>query len=87
MIQIQTYLNLLDLNKAHLIECLKKDNKEINIIEINYDNNYWNNIILERIVKFTKFFNNFIKDDELKYFMLLDNKENISNKLNEIYNV
>ena len=87
MIQIQTYLKLLNLNKAHLIECLKKDNKEINIIEINYDNNYWNNIILERIVKFTRFFNSFMKDDELKFFMLLDKKENISNKLNEIYNV
>jgi hypothetical protein len=61
--------------KGHLVEAYKKkDNTQINIIEVDFDNDYMN-IIIEKIFKFGIFFNNFIKDDNIKLKILNSNDE------------
>lgn len=70
--QIMTYLNILDLPKAHLVESLKNNKNEINIIELEYSETYWQNQILNRIIHFTKFFDSFLKEDSYKIALLND---------------
>lgn len=46
-IQIQTYLQLLEQEKAHLVECYNDGTqKHVNIIEVEHDEDMWNNVIL-----------------------------------------
>ena len=46
-IQIQSYLHLLEQGRGHLVECYN-DGKEkhVNIIEVEHDENIWNDVIL-----------------------------------------
>lgn len=70
--QVMTYLNILDLPKAHLVESLKNNKNEINIIELEYSEKYWQNQVFNKIVQFTKFFDSFLAEDSYKIALLND---------------
>ena len=70
-IQTFVYMFLLGYRKSHLVEALKDKKCDINIIEINYDDDYWKEIVSE-IKKFIDFFSNiFMNNIELKEEILL----------------
>lgn len=80
--QIQTYMYILGLNKGHLVESLKKNGEiNINIIEENFDQEYWDNIILKRLNNFIKLFHIFLDNIDLKTFVLLGEENEIDNTL------
>ena len=76
--QIMAYLNILDLESAHLVESLKNNSQEMNIIEVDYDNEYWDTEIINKVIKFVKFFNIFLENDSYKIAVL--NKPSILNE-------
>jgi hypothetical protein len=67
--QIQTYLKLLNLDKAHLVESLSND---INIIDVDFEEDYWK-FILGRLLNFISFFYNFLENKELQTDLILKN--------------
>lgn len=70
-IQTFVYMFLLGYRQSHLVEALKDKKCDINIIEINYDDDYWKEIVSE-IKKFIDFFSNiFMNNIELKEEILL----------------
>ena len=70
-IQTFVYMFLLGYRQSHLVEALKDKKCDINIIEINYDEDYWKEIVNE-IKKFIDFFSNiFMNNIELKEEILL----------------
>lgn len=70
-IQTFVYMFLLGYRQSHLVEALKDKKCDINIIEINYDEDYWKEIVCE-IKKFIDFFSNiFMNNIELKEEILL----------------
>lgn len=74
-IQIMSYLHLFGLEKGHLVEAhKKKDQTDINIIEVLYDTEYMNNII-SKIIDFINFYLKFIIDHEFKINLLKNNNE------------
>jgi len=91
-IQVQLYLHALKFQQAYLVEGINsktnsktnsKNNMNMNIYvnEIAYDDIYVNEIILSRLVKFTEFFETFIKDDKMKQTILKNDPQG------EIYNI
>ncbi len=75
--QIQTYLKLLNLDKANLVENLSNN---INIIDVNFEEDYWK-FILKRLLNFITFFYNFLENNELQEALLL--KNSVYNLTNE----
>jgi hypothetical protein len=84
-VQVLSYLKLLDLDMAHLVESLKNDRQEMNVIQIVFDTNFWKKEILNKIVLFIDFFNNFINNTEMK-IKLLNNPEIIDSLYNSYIN-
>jgi len=69
-VQIMCYIHIFSSKKAHLIEALKKkDNTTINIIEVNYDETYMNNII-QKLELFGNFFYEFMKNKQMRIEIL-----------------
>jgi len=65
-VQIMCYMNLFESLKGHLVEALKKKtNTDINIIEVDYDENYMTYII-SKIIVFGHFFYDFFNNDKIK---------------------
>jgi len=79
--QIQTYMYILGLSQGHLVESFKRQGEvTLNIIEENFDQEYWNNIVLARLNNFIKLFHLFLDSVDLKTFILLggeDEKEQV----------
>lgn len=74
--QIQSYLQILDLKKAHLVESMKIGaNAEVNVLPIVRDDVYWQFQVLPRLLGFIKFFHLFLRDDYMKCFILLGDKD------------
>ena len=74
-VQIMCYMHLFNVRKGHLVEAhKKKDGTEINIIDVDYDNEYMNNIF-RKIADFTLFFNNFILNHDAKINLLKNNDD------------
>ena len=72
-VQVYAYLYILDSNEAHLVEFLNKNNDpKINILEVIYNQTFWENEILAKIYKFIKFFHKFLENDALKVMLLTD---------------
>lgn len=72
-IQIFAYMFILNKNKSKLVECFKKKNEcDINIIDVEFDKNFWENNICVKIESFIKKFQKFLNNDELKKQLLLD---------------
>ena len=76
-VQITCYMFLFGTSKGHLVEAFrKKDGTDINIIEVNFDENYMS-YIFDKIILFAKFYSKFIKNEEMK-INILKNKEEIT---------
>jgi hypothetical protein len=62
-----TYLFLHKSSKGYLIEALKsKGDNNINIITVDYEEKYFNEEILNKIIDFINFFEKLIGDEEFK---------------------
>lgn len=79
-IQIYSYMFIFNSKKGYLVETyLKNTQPETNIIDVNFDINYWNSILL-KIEKFINIFYKFLNSEELKLKLLNDGPNNF--KLN-----
>jgi hypothetical protein len=75
-VQIMSYIYLFNSSKGHLVEAhKKKDETNINIIEVEYDEQFMKYII-HKIYIFIKFYYSFINDNDMK-INLLKNDNNI----------
>ena len=76
-IQVQLYLHALQFENAYLVESYTNKKNEMNIYvnEIKYDSDYVNNFILDRLIKFTTFFEMLIENDEYKEKLLKGDKD------------
>jgi hypothetical protein len=76
-VQVQLYLHALEFEKAYLVESYTNKKNEMNIYvnEINYDSDYVNDIILDRLKKFIMFFEIFIDNVEYKEALLKGDKD------------
>jgi len=69
-VQLMCYIYLRNQQKGYLVEALKKSAEtSINIIELDYDENYMNEI-LQKIEKFCSFYSDFINNHEEKINIL-----------------
>lgn len=82
-IQLQAYMNCLKLTKGELVECLNKDKIEMNIIEVDYDKDYWNKVIKKRLESVIKFFYDFVQDEKKQIYFLKHNDEEINKFLRD----
>ena len=84
-IQIQTYLHIKNLDSGFLVESYSTNNNtKINIIPVERDNELIQNNILNKLVKFTIFFNDFMTNEEWQNELLLGDKN--KNIFNTYYN-
>lgn len=67
--QIQCYMKLLGLQKAHLVEHIKEE--DTNIIPVDFENEYWEQI-LNKLKIFISFFYDFLKDTKLQEIVLIN---------------
>ena len=83
-VQVQLYLHALEFEKAYLVESHTNKKGEMNIYvnEINYDSDYVNDVILDRLKKFISFFEIFISNTEYKEALLKGDKDR---KIYQIY--
>ena len=83
-VQVQLYLHSLKFEKAYLVESFtnKKNERNLYVNEINYDEDYVVNTIIERLKQMTQFFEVFIKNDEFKEELLKGDKDR---KIYKIY--
>tara|TARA_B100000963_G_C22585719_1_gene652996 strand:+ start:837 stop:1715 length:879 start_codon:yes stop_codon:yes gene_type:complete len=71
-IQTYSYMYILNHRKAHLVEALKNKDCDINIIDIEFDDEYWE-YMYSCIEDFIKYFMNvFINSNELKELIIID---------------
>ena len=74
-VQIMCYIFLFNSNKGHLVEAFKKkDNTTINIIEVDFDQNYMDNIIC-KLILFSDYFSKFINNNDMKINLLKNSDE------------
>ena len=76
-VQIYAYMFALNMKKAHLVECLqtkskKNPEKNINIIEVDWDSTFWDESILVPLQEFIEDFYEFLESD-IKKIALLKN--------------
>jgi len=81
MIQVQTYLHLLNLDKAFLVECLRSKEgsvvaDDVNCITVNRDRAYFEVEILPRLEGFVNFVVNLIHDEKLQNKFLMSKRRN-----------
>jgi hypothetical protein len=76
--QIMTYLYLFECSQGYMVESLKTDGEiNINVKEIIYKQNYYEDKVYPSICKFIKFFEIFKDSDEMKNDLLLGNEEKL----------
>lgn len=77
-IQTYSYMFILESHKSQLVETyMKGQQPEVNIIDVKFEEIYWN-YIYHRITQFVEYFNEFMKDDKLKEQLLSDGVENFN---------
>lgn len=77
-VQIQTYLQILGMKKAHLVESLKNGTEaEINVLPVERNNVYWYYFVLPHLLGFIKFFHLFLRDDYMKSYVLIGDKDDV----------
>lgn len=82
--QIQSYLKILDKNKGHLVECLKRKTvTKVNVIEEDFDQQYWDDFVMVRLIKFIDFFHYFLNDINMKTILLLGDEESVEKLFQE----
>lgn len=84
-VQVQLYLHSLGFEKAYLVESYtnKKGERTMYVNEINYDSDYTNEIILDRLKKFISFFEFLMSNETLKEGLLNGDKDRKIFKLYE----
>jgi len=84
-IQVQLYLHSLGFEKAYLVESYtnKKGMRTMYVNEVNYDSDYTNEIILDRLKKFITFFEFLMSNETLKEGLLNGDKDRKIFKLYE----
>ena len=84
-VQVQLYLHSLGFEKAYLVESYtnKKGDRTMYVNEINYDSDYTNEIILDRLKKFITFFEFLMSNETLKEGLLNGDKDRKIFKLYE----
>ena len=81
-VQIYMYMFINSINKGYLVESLTKNhNKELNIIEVDFEHEYFNKNIVENIEKFDNFYEEFLSNVNLKTLLLFGHEE----KIDEFY--
>jgi hypothetical protein len=66
-VQVYAYLYILELDKAKLVECFKqRDSCNINVIDIDFEIDFWGSEILSKINSFVAVFEDFLKNEEKK---------------------
>jgi hypothetical protein len=79
-VQIMCYIYLFESVKGDLVEAFKKkDNTAINIIQVDFDQNYMDNIIC-KLILFSNYFCDFINDNDMKINLLKNSDEIYFNK-------
>ncbi len=74
-VQIMCYIYIFNTKKGHLVEAIKKkDNTNINIIEVNFDKEYMEYII-EKLYKFGLYFYNFMQNKSIRLNLLKNIKD------------
>ena len=80
--QIQTYLQILGMKNAHLVESLKTGNEaDINVLPVERNDDYWFYFVLPHLLGFIKFFHMFLRDDYLKCYVLIGDKDDVANMI------
>ena len=96
IIQTQSYMQILNVNEATVIQCLTLEDNEIEKKEINLqrDNTYWNDFIVKELTVFVHALNDFVNDSLLQdqFFQTIDNKKSylmtsLLNKTKKKYNL
>ena len=81
-VQIYIYMFINNIDKGYLVESLtKNNNKELNIIEVNFEDEYFNKNIVKNIEKFDKFYKEFLNNINLKTMLLFGCEK----KIDEFY--
>lgn len=66
-VQVYAYMSILNLQKAKLVESIKTNNScDINIIDVEYDPQWWETEIEAKVSKFIKKFEKFLYNEEKK---------------------
>ena len=66
-VQCYAYMHILDLEQVSLAECYKtKEGNEMCIIDITWDDDYWETEIVDKLSNFIDDFYDFLKDDNRK---------------------
>ena len=75
-VQTYCYMYILDSNISEIVEThMNGKTPEANILEVNYDNEYWE-FILNRILIFINYFNKFIESSQMKEDLLTQGVDN-----------
>jgi len=84
-IQVQLYLHGLGYSKGYLVEGYKNKKNELQILthEVDYDDYYVKEVILNRLVKFTQFFDKLMLDNEMKNELLKGDNDKKIKKMYE----
>lgn len=76
--QIMTYLWMNNSKKGYLVENLKTQKEDnLHIIDVNYEDNYYENEILPHLKRYINFFNDFMENEEWKLDILKGEEEKI----------
>ena len=66
-VQVYAYMYILELEKAKLVECYKKkDSCTINVIDVEFDQMFWDEEISSRVEEFIRNFEQFLGSKEKK---------------------
>lgn len=72
VVQLQTYLHLLDAPRGAIVECLTThDNSHINIVPVRRDKDLWNDVIVPKMRAFTRVYMDLLRDDAFQDAYLL----------------
>lgn len=77
--QIMTYLRLSGSEKGYMVECFRKKDKTIDlgILNVEYEEGYFECDVIPAIDKFTRFFKDFINNDEWKSLAIKGNESKL----------
>lgn len=75
-VQVQTYLYVLDVPTADLVECLTQQNqKSYNIINVKQDLDYYNQQVLPKLLSYCRYFISFLNSPDSDYLALQTEEE------------
>lgn len=74
-VQVQCYLQLVDVDKGCLVECLQRDTCSVNVIPIEKDAHQWD-IIVSHVRAFVHFYTTLLHDEKLQDVYLSSKRRN-----------